>query len=206
MSQSRTKVVKRLAAAQNDQRPVKIVRESVDFSPTYGFVAALTDGWVVVNELADGVYLDGLVFIRLDLVSHVRFDKASEYVRRALKGLGDSRDEFACAPDTTLQDLIRMASQQAELLAVRMENWDHEPMFVGKVRRVGKKKLDLQFVASDGLWDDDSDRWKLKDVTRFEIGGRYLEALERFGDPTPPPPPCPVHGSAHDSKKSEPAP
>ena len=56
---------------------------------------------------------------------------------------------------------------------------------LGKVRRIGNKRLDLHYIRADGTWVDFIDAWKLKDVTRVEFGGLYIQALERFGDPMP---------------------
>lgn len=187
MSQSRDKILRRLEAAHRKRTPVTIHRKDVDLELTHGFVLARSADWVVLHELEDTVYLDGFVVLRLDQVSKVTRGKDTPYVRRAVDGLGLSVHEFECAPDAGVRDLILLAAQRVELIGIRMEEWEGEPLFIGKVRRVGRKKLDLQFIGSDGMWVDDVDAWKLKDVTRIEFGSRYIRALERFGDPMPTP-------------------
>lgn len=187
MSQSRDKILRRLAKAQEDRTPVTIHRKDADFELTHGFVLAQSADWVVLHELEDTVYLDGFVLLRLDQVTKVTRGADTPYVRRAVDALGLSVHEFECAPDAGVRDLLLLATQRVELVGIRMEEWEGEPLFIGKVRRVGRKKLHLQFIGSDGVWVDSVDAWKLQDITRIEFGGRYVRALERFGDPMPTP-------------------
>lgn len=70
---------------------------------------------------------------------------------------------------------------------VHLELWNDGAMYLGKIRRIGQKRLDLQFINPNGVWDDWSDRWRLDRITRIEFSGRYIEALERWGDPVPAP-------------------
>lgn len=148
---------------------------------------ALADEWVAVHDFLEGPHLDDLVLLRLDHVTKVRPHPDDPYVSRAVAGLGVPVREFECAADSTAGDLLRSIAEMAELVAVHMECWEGEPLYVGKIRRVGKKRVDLHFVGRDGVWVDFVDAWKLKDITRIEFGGQYIRALELFSDPMPVP-------------------
>lgn len=189
MSQSRKKILERLDAALRDRSPVTIRRERLDIDATSGFIVAITEDWVVMQDLTQGVYLDDFVALRLDLVTRVESFRAKEkkYVIRAVAGLGVPVRDFECASDASIGDLLAIADTLVEIVGVHVESpkggdWIN----FGKIHRIGKKRLDLQFIGRDGDWVDYTDRWRLKDITRLEFGGRYGMALEKFGDPMPP--------------------
>lgn len=185
MSQSRSKIVRRLTLAQQDQVPVTVRRKYLDDDETFGFVIAVSDKWVVLQDLVQKVRLDAVVLLRLDHVSKVESPWNQGYVTRVVAGLGEPIQEFECAPDVTISDLLRIINERAEFIMIYLETRKDYCLALGKVRRIGNKRLDLHYIRADGTWVDFIDAWKLKDVTRVEFGGLYIQALERFGDPMP---------------------
>lgn len=137
-----------------------VYRKHLDWERTSGFVIALADDWVVIHEL-DGVYLDDVVLLRLDLVTKVAAhrDKEEAYVRRAVRGLGDPIETFECAADVTVAELLKTVAERADLVGVHLESRMGDWVNFGKVRRIGKKRLDLQFIGRDGDWVEDVDAW-----------------------------------------------
>lgn len=150
-----------------------------------GFVVAVTDEWVVLQDL-DDVHLDTVVLLRLDHVTKVERHDNHAYVSRAVAGLGVPLAEFVCPSDVTTGDLLRLVVERAELVCVYLETRDDYWLLIGRVLRIGKRRLHLHFIGRDGVWSDFTESWKLKDITRIEFGGRYIQALERFGEPMPP--------------------
>ena len=185
MSQSRHKITRRLTRAQQDQQPVTVLRKHLDQNRTSGFVVAVTDNWVVLQDLEDAVYLDALVFLRLDHVTKVTLHDNDVYVSRAVAGLGVLLADFTCPRGATTGDLLRLADQRASLVCIYIETRRDYDLLIGEVIRIGPKRLDLHFIGRDGVWTDFIDSWKLTDISRIEIGGRYIETLEKFGDPRP---------------------
>lgn len=185
MSQSRKKIARRLTSAQRDRQPVTIRRKHLDVDETSGFVVAVAEDWVVLRDLVQTVYLDDLVFLRLDHVTKVEPHQDQAYVSRAVAGLGEPIKEFVCAPDASISDLLGAIAERQEVVGVHLESSKGDWINFGRIRRIGNKRLDLQFIGRDGVWVDFVDAWKLKDITRLEVGGRYAQALDRFGDPIP---------------------
>jgi len=185
MTQSRQKIVRRLMGAMEEQAPVTVRRKRLDWDLTSGFVLAVLDEWVVLHDL-DGVHLDEVVLLRLDLVTKVEPHQDDAYVRRAVEGLGQPIETFECATDASVADLLTLVGQRTQLVGVHLESPAGDWINFGKIHRVGKRRVDLQFIGRDGVWVDFVDAWKLRDITRIEFGGRYISALERFGDPIPP--------------------
>ncbi len=160
-------------------------RKHLNAYETSGFVVAVLDDWVVLHELADGPYLDCVLLLRLDHVTKVKPCSDHDYLTRSVAGLGEPIAEFQCASRATAGDLLRLIDPRAELVCVYLETRKGYWLNVGKIRRIGKNRLDLHFIGRDGVWVDFVEAWKLKDITRIEFGGRYIRALERFGDPEP---------------------
>ncbi|GAA1726359.1 hypothetical protein [Aeromicrobium alkaliterrae] len=188
MATSRKKMLRLLEESLENRTPVLVLRREVDAYRTEGIVIGLTSTWVVVLDLVDGVYPDGVVMLRLDLLRKVERSHKSDYIERAHADLGVAPVPFGCQRDDTTRELLQAVEARGGLMNVHLELWNDGAMYLGKIRRVGQKRLDLQFINPNGVWDDWSDRWRLDRITRIECGGRYVEALEQWGDPVPAPP------------------
>ena len=185
MSTSRKKkALRRLTSARDHKTPVTVTREDLDAYETSGFVIALTNDWVVLHAL-DGAYLDGVTLLRLDLVTNVRAHQDEAYVTRATDGLGVPLASFECEPDATVAELLEGVSTRGEIVGVDLESRDGDWVNYGKIHHIGKHRVDLQYIGRGGDWMDFVDAWKLREITRIEFGGRYIRALELFGDPRP---------------------
>ena len=185
MSQFANKIAVALTSPQRDRQPVTIRRKYLDVDETSGFVVAVAKDWVVMHDLVQTVYLDDLVFLRLDHVTKVEPHQDQAYVSRAVAGLGEPIKEFVCAPDASISDLLAAIAERQEWSEFTSRSSEGDWINFGRIRRIGNKRLHLQFIGRDGVWVDSVDAWKLKDITRLEVGGRYAQALDRFGDPIP---------------------
>lgn len=185
MVQSRSKIVRRLTLAQRDRSLVMVRRKFQDDDETPGFAIAVLDDWVAIHELANGPHLDVVVLLRLDLVTKVEAMWGQDYLTRGVAGLGKPIAEFECAPDATAADLLRVVDARSEFACVYLETREDYWLALGKILRIGDKRLDLHYVGRDGVWVDFVERWKLKDITRIEFGGRYIQALEQFSESIP---------------------
>lgn len=182
-----TKVRRRLQESLQDRRIATAVRDDRETWAIDGFVIAMAKDWVVLHALDDGVHLDRIVMLRMEDISRVWFRDDDAYHHRAIAGLGQGVASFDCDPDVTAAELIDGAAGRADIFALHFELLDGEPLFIGRLIKRRKKSIDLHFVGRDGVWADEPERWKYRDVTRIEMGGRYLTALNRFADPYPSP-------------------
>ena len=180
-----SKIRERLKASLDGGQIVTVVRDAFEISMSDGFVIALTDEWVVMHAIGDGVYLDDIVMLRLRDVSRVWFRDDDAYHHRAIASLGTSVAIFDCGNSVCASELLKLTSARADIFAIHLEVLDHEPLSIGRLTRLRKKSFDLHYVGRDGVWANEVERWKYRDVTRIEVGGRYLGALNRFADPYP---------------------
>ncbi|MDT9592633.1 hypothetical protein RDV89_06125 [Nocardioides zeae] len=181
----RSKIRRRLASSLSEGRIVTVVRDGLDLERTDGLVVALADDWVVVHELSDGVHLDTVVALRLNEVSRIWFRDDDAYHHRALQGLGRKPAVFSCADDVDAAGLLALAADKADLVSIHFEELDDEPLALGRLLELRTKKFTLHYLGRDGVWAPQTEDWRFRDVTRIEIGGRYLDALSRFADPYP---------------------
>jgi hypothetical protein len=180
-----SKIHRRLDESLRDRRIVTVVRDAFEIAMTVGFVIAITDGWVVLHSLDDGVYLDEIVMLRLEDISRVWFRDDDAYHHRAIESLGEAIAVFDCDSDANTIELLQAASSIADVFAIHMEVLEGEPLAVGRLIELRNKSIELHYVGRDGVWADESERWKYRHITRIEVGGRYLGALNTFADPFP---------------------
>lgn len=179
-----SKISRRLEASLTQARIVTIVRDAFEIGMTYGVVLALTDDWLVIHSL-EGVYFDDIVMLRLRDVSRVWFRDDDAYHHRAIAGLNQKPGEFECANDATAPNLLSAVSARADIFAIHLEVLRGEPLLIGRLLELRKKSFRFHYVGRDGVWSKDIDRVRYRDLTRIEIDGRYLDALNRFADPYP---------------------
>ena len=180
-----TKIMRRLRESFDVGRIVTVVRDEFEASMIEGLVIAITDEWAALHYLADLVHLDDVVLVRLCDVSRVGFRDDDAFHHRALEALGTPVATFDGAADATTADLLARAGGNGTIFGFSLEMHDGEPLQIGRLLRLRGKSFDFHFVGRDGVWAKEVDRWKYKHVTRIEIGGRYLDALNRFSDPYP---------------------
>ncbi|MFW6775209.1 hypothetical protein ACOACO_13065 [Nocardioides sp. CPCC 205120] len=180
-----TKILRRLESSLTDGRIVTVVRDQFEADQIDGFVIALTDDWVVLHALADGVHLDDIAMLRLRDVSRIWFRDDDPYHHRAITALNGPVASFDCAPDVGTVELLTAAAATADIFAIHLEVLEGEPLAIGRLLDHGKKRFTLHYVGRDGEWARASERWRYRDVTRIEVGGRYLDALNQFADPYP---------------------
>lgn len=179
-----SKVRHRLVQSLENGRIATTVRDAFDVAMTDGLVIALTDDWVVVHSM-DGVHLDDIVMLRLEDISRVLFRDDDAYHHRAIDALAEEVATFTCEASATASDLIKAAAARADIFATHFEVLDEEPLFIGRLIELRSKSFDMHYVGRDGVWAREVERWKYRHVTRIEVGGRYLNALNNFADPHP---------------------
>jgi hypothetical protein len=177
------KVRRRLEQAVGSGRVVDLVRDSLG-QDDRGFVLSLSEGWVALQVLADGVYVDGVVLLRVQDISAVR-DVHSDYVARALEGLEQSPASFAIPAGSDARELVILAAELHPLSAFALADDGDEALMVGRLVKAGRRRARHRFLDADGTWADADDRWRYDEIVSIYIGGRYIDALARFADPGP---------------------
>ena len=177
-------LVEALREAERGQYPVEIERGDDWWQNwVHGFVVGVGECWVVLHKLADTVYCDGYELLRIADITGVEADQEGGYIQRAVAGLGGRPEvDFHLPDDAGTKDVLQAAAAHSSLIGVFLEAEDDAPVLFGHLGRLGARKFELQLINPRGVWTPGSTRWWYKDVTSVSVGGRYADALKRFGD------------------------
>ena len=173
-----------------DAAPVSVLRARLRKSETIdGFVVDVGEHWVVVAATSQVVYLDGWEVLRIRDISEVVVagKRARRYSDRALAALGTppSKPTGLRVSLGGWREVLCSVLESAPLVAVHSEKKHPGSLWVGHVLGYRGKKFGLQPIDSNGVWEEDDRSFTLAEISRVTIGGRYNDALQRFGDPRP---------------------
>lgn len=169
------KIFAGLADAQAKQQLVILYRKSIDSNRLDGYVAALSDAWVLLH-LVDGSVLtfNGYHAVRLKDISSFKIDQGfvGEYLR--LRGMYPKG-----LPQIDLQDLpvlLRSVADNFPLFMIEREKVEPGIGLIGVIKKLTKRNLCLEKLNSKAKWIG-TERFKLKDITAVSFGDGYVEAL-----------------------------
>lgn len=188
MSRSQTKLLRRLEKAQHDRSPAVIRFVDPRTHDLVGVVIEVARKWIAVHRLDEGFFLDEVVLVRVRDVHRVAKPHNHQFVRQVLDGIDAPLQEFEFESGVTTRELLQRVADRSELVCVYIqEPQGHTWRQVGIVRAVGNKRLEFHAIGDDGKWLEDSGLRRVKRITRVELGGRYLETFQRFGQGRPAP-------------------
>jgi len=183
-------IVRALLKAHADSAPVSLLRAGLTKGePIDGYIVDVGDDWVVVAATAQSVYLDGWEVLRIRDVSKVNFanKEARRYIDRAVSLLGSppAKPTGLDVAGSDWKDTLKGVLESAPIVAVYSEEKYPDALWVGGVLGHRGKKFGLQEIDANGEWEQVDRTFALAEISRVTIGGRYNDALERFGDPRP---------------------
>jgi len=183
-------IVEALRSAQADVAPVDVVRAGLRRSETIsGYIVGVGNDWVIVAATAQVVYLDGWEVLRIRDITKVDTagKKARRYIDGAIVALGTppSRPASLTVSDGSPKNVLCGVLESAEIVAVHSEKKYPGAVWIGHFLGHRGKKFGLRCIDSTGIWEHDERVFALAEISRVTIGGRYNDALERFGDRRP---------------------
>lgn len=183
MDKRQAKVRERLGRAQDELALVRIDRGS-DVDSIDGYVVSVGAEWLLLAVLDHAIVLDGHTALRLEDVRRVRSRSSGDMAQQAL----DLREQWPPGPpavqvdlDSTWAMLTSLMTQP--LVTVHPENEDADICFVGVPVGLGDRSLRLLEVTPRAVWASRPTKFRLDDITRIDIGGRYEQALLSVAGP-----------------------
>jgi hypothetical protein len=160
-----------------------------------GEIRALGRDWLIVEKYDDAVYFDGWDLLRVADVTAVEPETPDfmRYVRRAEAELPETPAiplqllEAIGAPAT---DVPRMVVERSTLVGIYAESAEGpDVLFIGRAAPAPEDEEDVEAndvvireISPSGTWDEEVSIFGADEVTRLTVGGRYQDALEKFGD------------------------
>jgi hypothetical protein len=186
MKKSRRRILDRLERAQRRGRPVRIERDRVHDGQVGGFVLAVTRRWVALEVLHDGLFPDGIAFVRPKHVTRVRKGDHWAYAERVLAGHGHVMPHVRLPDDARTRDVLQVASDRGPMIAFHLEHEEDGPLMVGHLVDLADDGFTLRFIDPAGEWEHPELReFAYGEVTRIDVGTQYVQALADYGDPAP---------------------
>ena len=170
------KVHKRLKSALEIGEMIRLKR-TFDKRNLYGFVVGLSNNWVLLHKTRDCLF-DGWIALRLADIKSVGADTG--FVEQLLKKRGQTSQAHPELDLTDIASLLRTAHTVAPIAQIELEERWPGTCYIGRVEKVGKRKVRLAEIDSEALWNR-NDSFLLNDITQVGLGNDYCEGLWEMG-------------------------
>lgn len=186
-------IVDELRAAYASGGRVKVLRDRLydDVDVLRGTVVAVGREWFMIAIYDDSVYFEGWDVARIADVTAVEVepDDFQAYARRAaVESLAMPAVPLELLEALTLPalEVARRIIERSGLIGVYVES-DDDPdvLFIGRHTTGPDDDIWILEIDVAGVWHDEPSSFDPDEITRLTIGGRYQDALERYGDPFP---------------------
>ena len=183
----RKTVTDQLHKALTGRRLVQVHRRIRGAVLPAGYVVSIGRKWVVLHRVDDdGVYLDGHTAVRLGDISRVTREQSGSFVEAALKLQEDWPPVRLWADEdlSTTRGVLKSAAVESPLVTVHVERLYPDSCFIGVLEAVERRRLTLELVSPRATWLTGPDRYRLRDITRIDVGSRYERALWAVAGPS----------------------
>jgi hypothetical protein len=147
-----------------------------------GLVLDVTDRWFLLANLNDAIRPEGLSCLRLADVRKLSVPaKNADFYLAAMKRRDD---HWPSNPGTDLRNvehMLKSAQQHSPLVTVHIEREIREACYIGRVLATTAETLSLLEITPQAEWDREPTEFRLRDITRIDVGGAYEEALYLVG-------------------------
>lgn len=168
------------AAAAAGDALVRIGRHRLEPASMFsvGYVAALGDALVVLNQVSDRIDLDGFELLRLDDVTSVTADfPARAFYQEALVLKGIERQPLKAISLDSLADAIRTIDAQYPAIVLDRERDAPGEVAVGRVAEQLRTGVKLRWLSPTAAWEPDRTLYRYAAITRVEFDGEYENTL-----------------------------
>ncbi|MBC7808153.1 MAG: hypothetical protein H7145_18640 [Akkermansiaceae bacterium] len=178
MKATRKQNVKRLTAALYGGEIVDYQTHCEQEFHEYGFVFGLNDDFVLIQNVSKDVFLDGYSVLPVREIKSVIVGKET-FLPRGLAHF----DEKPSAPSGICLDdspsLLASADVHFPLVSLEVGRKKPGCLFVGRVADLKNRYVMLRQITSEAKWEETPRKYRLRDITRVDFGGRYEAALWR---------------------------
>ncbi|MFI6180621.1 hypothetical protein ACIA8R_34165 [Nonomuraea sp. NPDC051191] len=181
-------ILTNLKRARRSGDPVRISREIERVDRLDAYVVAIGRKWALLHTISDELHLDGYSAIRLRDIEHAARSgwKGSTMTHRALTLRGEYPQPLAGIDLDSTTGLITTLTKAFPLVAIYIERIDPRVCFIGRARGITRKKrVRLQEIGPAADWALTCSTNKTTDITRFDVGGGYIDALHAVGGDPP---------------------
>jgi len=168
-----------LVAAKRRRRPVRLHRAGLDYRRGYsqGYVTDLSLLFVVLQEVSPEIMLDGYRVLRIaDITDADVAYRSRPFVEKALALRGQVPCPLTGIDLSSVATVLLSANTLFPLVMIHRERIYRDSCWIGQVSSLTTKTVTLRKIDTTAAWYGET-RYRLRDITRIEFGGRYEEAL-----------------------------
>ena len=173
---TRRKIVRRLQAALETGEQIYLKR-TVGTGKTYGFVVGRSGDWILLHKVVDCRF-DGWTALRVADIETI--EPYTGFVGRLFERRGLTPQARPSLDLTDIASLLQSVHSVAPLVCIELEKRWPGTCYIGRVEKVGRRRVKLVEIDSDALWNR-NDAYSLKDVTQVCLGNDYCEGLWEMG-------------------------
>ncbi|MEV6033242.1 hypothetical protein AB0L65_18965 [Nonomuraea sp. NPDC052116] len=182
------KILEALTRARDSGKPVRVSRDIDGADRLDAYVVGIGRKWVLLHTISDAYRLDGYSAVRLRDIAHATRSgwKGAMVAHRALVLRGERPRLPAGADLDYTKGLIQTLTTAFPLMAVHVERVDPHVCYIGRARGIDRgKRLRLQEIGPAADWVRTRSTTRTADITRFDVGGGYIDALHAVGGRPP---------------------
>ena len=160
----------------NEQTLVRLERAKLEDLICYPH--AFTNDYAIVSELSDSLDLDGICILPTRTIKCLdrEFERADLY-RAAFQCFEyDWTATLAGLVCDLRADLVSLA-HRGDLVALHLEEIDPDVAYIGSINDIDDASVSISLIDSYGQFMEEPMNVLLKNLTKVEVGTRYLQAL-----------------------------
>lgn len=146
-----------------------------------GYVLDVGPQFFLLALVSDRIWFDGFECFRVNDVEELRPDPYATFAEAALKKRGERRLKKPQVSVANIEDLLLSAGKAFPLVTIHREQVDPDVCWIGRVQGVNRGRVSLLEIGPDAVWEDTSEEYRTKEITRVNFGGDYEDALHLVG-------------------------
>ncbi len=172
-----------LLTAMSKRQLVRFDRRFED-SSVRGYVLDVGPKFFLLALVSDRIWFDGFECLRVSDVRGLRPDPYAQFVESALKKRCVRKPHKPRVSVASIEELLLSAGRQFPLVTIHREKVDLEVCWIGRVLGVERGRVSLLGITPNATWEDESESYRVGEITRVCFGGDYETALHLVsGDP-----------------------
>ena len=164
-----------------DKALVSISRDLIDPNKIQGVILGFSKELMLICYIYD-FNLDGLMILRRNDITDIVSSKTCKFQKSLLEkdGLFGKIDFKSKYKLGSWLDFIKDASKRHKYFIFEHEDQDNPEFIIGKIKRIYKKSIQVNYFTGTARWEDEPSSVKLEKLTSCQIGNNYLNVYERY--------------------------
>ena len=177
----KSEILKKLC---DNRRYVAIERDNLDSGNIRGFILALSNNLVLLQNVVD-FHLDGYSIIRRRDITHVWHNEFERYYKKILKKEG-LLDKVGLQETISLNNwpsVFHSLKRIGKNIIIEKEFPDVYKFLIGKIIRINKKHVNIRYFDANGKWERGFRYAPYEEITRVQFENEYIKVFSKYLHP-----------------------